>query len=66
MRACVMNAETVIERSISADEFRGADEVFLTSSLSIRPVVRIDGKVIGDGRAGPAAARLKDLPRRAV
>lgn len=66
MRACVMNANTVIERSISADEFRGADEVFLTSSLSIRPVVRIDGKIIGDGCAGPAAARLEDLPRRAV
>lgn len=65
MRACVMEAESVNERSISTDELMYADEVFLTSSLSIRPVVRIGGQVIGDGGVGPAAARFKDLPRRA-
>lgn len=65
MRACVMETETVTERSISADELKRADEVFLTSSLSIRPVVRIDGQVIGNGGAGPVAARLENLPRRA-
>lgn len=65
MRACVMETETVTERSISAAELKCADEVFLTSSLSIRPVVRIDGQVIGGGSIGATAARLESLPRRA-
>lgn len=65
MRACVMEAEAVVERTISLDELKRAEEIFLTSSLSIRPVVKLDGQTIGDGRVGPVAARLKDLPRRA-
>lgn len=65
MRACVMEYETVREKSLVADDLYAADEIFLTSSLSIRPVVEIDGHVIGNGTAGPVAARLSDLPRRA-
>lgn len=65
MRACVMESETVREQSLRADDLYAADEVFLTSSLSIRPVVEIDGHVIGNGAPGPVAARLSDLPRRA-
>ncbi|MBO6518716.1 MAG: aminotransferase class IV family protein [Rhodospirillales bacterium] len=64
MRACVLEAETVTERAISADDLCAADEVFLTSSLSIRPVVEIGGQPVGNGETGPVAARLKDLPRR--
>ncbi len=65
MRACVMEAETLIERSLSVDDLRIADEVFLTSSLSIRSVIEIDGRPVGDRNAGAVASRLKDLPRRA-
>lgn len=65
MRACVMETQAVTERSIAPGELRGADEVFLSSSLSIRPVTRIDDHQIGDGTPGPVAAQLKELPRRA-
>lgn len=65
MRACVMESEAVIERSVTPGELHTADEIFLTSSLSIRPVVEIDGRSVGSGAPGPRAARLKDLPRRA-
>lgn len=65
MRACVMETETVTERGVSVDDLKSADEVFLTSSLGIRPVLRIDGNAVGDGTPGPVAARLRDLPRLA-
>lgn len=65
MRACVMETETVTERSVSVDDLKAAEEVFLTSSLAIRPVVRIDSEAVGDGAPGPVAARLENLPRLA-
>jgi len=46
-------------RGVTLAETLAADEVLLTgSSKGIVPVVRIDDAVIGDGRPGPAAARL--------
>lgn len=65
MRACVMDSETVTERSLSVEEVCRADEIFLTSSLAIRPVIAVDGKSVGGGKPGPVAARLCDLPRHA-
>jgi D-alanine transaminase len=39
---------------------READEAFTTSSIrEVMPVVSLDGKPIGSGRPGPAAARLQ-------
>jgi len=47
------------ERGCSLDELRRAREVFLTSASSyVRPVLRIDGRAVGDGQVGPVAARL--------
>ncbi|WNK00139.1 aminotransferase class IV [Thalassospiraceae bacterium LMO-JJ14] len=66
MRACVMDRETVTERSLAAEEVCRADEIFLTSSLAIRPVIAVDGEPVGGGKPGPVAARLCDLPRHAV
>lgn len=65
MRACVMACETVRERSLSDADVRQAEEIFLTSSLSIRPVIAVDGLEVGNGLPGPVAARLRDLPRHA-
>ena len=64
MRAEVLSRETVEERSLSKRELAGADEIILTSSLSIRPVTRVDGRPVGAGRPGPFAKRLAGLPRR--
>ena len=44
-------------------ELAGADEAFTTSSIrEVMPVVALDGAPIGDGRPGPAAARLQAAP----
>jgi D-alanine transaminase len=47
------------ERFFSQAELYGADEVFLTgTTVEVLAVVRVDGKVIGDGRPGPITQRL--------
>jgi branched-subunit amino acid aminotransferase/4-amino-4-deoxychorismate lyase len=52
---------TVAEGKVRVDALRDAKEVFLTSSLSgVRPVVRLDGRDIGNGKPGSCAARLGD------
>ena len=51
--------------SIAPEMLVEADEVFLTSSLNIRPVVQLNGATIGSGKPGPVAASLNDLPRTA-
>ncbi len=50
------------ERVITMDEVWDADEVWISSSSKeIAPVVKLDGKPVGDGKVGPvweAAAKL--------
>lgn len=51
----------VEEREVPADEVRGADEVFLTSTAGgILPVTRVDGRPVGDGIPGPNTLRLRE------
>ncbi len=46
----------------SLETMRNAREAFLTSATSfVKPIVRIDGRDVGDGRAGPVTRRLFDL-----
>ena len=46
-------------RALPADELRGADEAFLTTSGGgVLPVTRVDGQVLGTGRPGPVTQRL--------
>ena len=47
---------------ITAEELRGADEVFLSSTAGgVIPVKSIDGKAVGDGAPGPVTQRLSEL-----
>ena len=49
----------VQERFVSQSDLYEADEVFLTgTTVEVLAVVRIDGKIIGDGRPGPITQRL--------
>jgi D-alanine transaminase len=49
------------ERPFTVAEAMSAAEAFLTSTTSlVKPVVRIDDAVVGDGRIGPLTARLLD------
>jgi branched-subunit amino acid aminotransferase/4-amino-4-deoxychorismate lyase len=59
-RGLVSSLEPVREGAYPLGDLLGADEAFLTSSIrEVMPVVRIDDAPIGDGRPGPAAARLQ-------
>ncbi len=48
-----------VERPFTVDEAKGAREAFLTSTTSlVKPVLRIDGRAVGDGRVGPLTGKL--------
>jgi len=52
----------VVEKSFTIEEAFQAQECFLTSStLAVRPVVKIDGKNIGDGKVGKITRQLSKL-----
>ncbi|XP_015875187.2 branched-chain-amino-acid aminotransferase-like protein 1 isoform X1 [Ziziphus jujuba] len=49
------------ERRISLSEFHTADEVWTTGTMGeLTPVVKIDGRDIGDGKVGPVTRRLQN------
>jgi branched-chain amino acid aminotransferase len=46
----------------SLAQLYNADEVFVTGTMGgIAPVIKIDGRVIRDGRPGPVTAKLSGL-----
>jgi branched-subunit amino acid aminotransferase/4-amino-4-deoxychorismate lyase len=48
-----------VQRPLTVDELRAADEVMLTStSVCLLPVVACDGRAIGDGQPGPRYRQL--------
>ena len=50
------------ERAFTVDEARAAKEAFLTSSSGfIKPVIRIDGRDIGEGKTGPLTRKILGL-----
>jgi D-alanine transaminase len=52
----------VEERPFTVEEAKNAREAFITSATSfVSPVVEIDGAVIGEGTAGPVAAKLREI-----
>ncbi|XP_062178176.1 branched-chain-amino-acid aminotransferase-like protein 1 [Alnus glutinosa] len=49
------------ERNISLSEFHTADEVWTTGTMGeLTPVVKIDGRIIGNGQVGPVTLRLQN------
>lgn len=49
----------VAARTILVEELRGADELFLTSSVrGVMAVTTLDGERVGDGSAGPVTRRV--------
>lgn len=50
-----------VERPFSLAEAMKAQEAFITSATSfVTPVVKIDGNVVGNGKVGPTARRLRE------
>lgn len=55
------------EQAFSEAELRAAQEAFLTSATSfVKPIVSIDGQLVGDGRVGPVSRQLFALFARHV
>ena len=53
---------TVVHRPFTVPEALGAREAFITSASTLcQSVVRIDGRIIGNGSPGPIATRLREL-----
>ncbi len=51
----------VVERAIPVEELPGATELFMTGTTAeVRPIIRVDGAPVGDGRVGPLTRRLAD------
>ncbi len=64
---CRANGIPVSERAFSLTDVYGADEAFVTGTFGgLTPVVRVDGRKIGDGERGETTARLTDLYKEAV
>lgn len=57
----------VVEGLFELGEIGRSQEMFLTSSTrEIVPIVRVDGKLVGDGRPGPVTQQLLEAYRREV
>ena len=57
----------VAERDMSRYDVYTADECFLTGTAAeLIPVVRVDGREIGDGKPGPVTNRLLEMFRKEV
>lgn len=62
MRLAKKHELTLIERTFTLDEALGAREAFFTSASSIAmPVIKIDGKLVADGRPGPLVQELRQM-----
>jgi branched-chain amino acid aminotransferase len=53
---------TIRERAIDRTELFIADEVFFCGTgAQVAPCVKVDGRVVGDGKIGPIAKRIGDV-----
>jgi len=56
-----------VEGRFSVDDMRAATEAFISSATSfVKPIVRIDGKPVGDGEVGPVTRQLFEMFARHV
>ena len=64
---CRQNDIPVFQRNYSLVDCYGAEEAFVTGTFGgLTPVVKIDGRRIGEGKAGPLYRRLKKLYQELV
>ncbi|KAJ4846730.1 hypothetical protein Tsubulata_043097 [Turnera subulata] len=53
------------ERRISLSEFHTADEVWTTGTMGeLTPVVKIDGRKVGDGKVGVVTQRIQNAYKK--
>ncbi|MEW5909744.1 MAG: D-amino-acid transaminase [Thermodesulfobacteriota bacterium] len=65
LKLCQREKIRVEERFFKTDELYNADEAFLTGTVTeVLPIVRVDGRLIGEGRVGPITKQLYELLRQ--
>ena len=61
IRLCRENSLGVKEKNFVVDDVYSADEVFVTGTFAgVIPVLKVDGKYIGDKTRGPITKKLQD------
>jgi branched-chain amino acid aminotransferase len=64
LELCGANQIPQLEKDISLTEVYRADEMFCTGTMGeLAPVVKVDGRTIGDGKVGAVTLRLTSLFR---
>ena len=64
LRICGDEGIPAVERNLSLTELYTADEAFTSGTMGeLTPVLEADGRIIGDGSAGPTTLRLQKLHR---
>jgi len=67
IEACRRNGIDVVEEPISVEQLPAADELFLAGTTTeVVPIVRLDGRHVGDGSPGPMTLRIEELYRSAA
>ena len=62
IRVCKQHKILCQQKNFSLYDVYGADEAFVTGTFGgLTPVVKIDGRVVGDGKYGPLTRRLSAL-----
>jgi len=64
LRVCREGGIPAFEKNFSLSQVYGAEEAFCTGTFAgVVPVRSVDGRVLGDGQAGPMVGRLQALYR---
>ncbi len=62
LQICQQHGIPAAERDLSLTEIYRADEMFCTGTMGgTTPVIKVDGRAIGAGKAGPMTGRLSQL-----
>ena len=62
LELCAAAGILLEERNVSTSEVYTADEMFAAGTMGeLAPVLEVDGRVIGEGSAGPITRKLQDL-----
>jgi D-alanine transaminase len=65
LELCAAEGLEVREEPVFSDELHGADEVFIVGTTAeVTPVIDLDGRLVGTGRAGVISLRLLELLRK--
>jgi branched-chain amino acid aminotransferase len=61
------NGISCYQKNFSLFDVYGADEVFVTGTFGgLTPVVKVDGRVISDGKPGTMTEKLTDLYQQEI